>query len=811
VTLSNSDGFHTAAGDALGGVEAMVAFADAQLLPQTPAESSAIDDGAFELVFGTTSAADTAGDAPSAGGTDWDRSAATPTGTITDAATGLVVEEGGFGDERDDSSTRCSSENMLRISAPQALDDGGFGGDGDLMGPEQEDALNPFSTAAGYMPPSPELDTTEAGEWTGATGTDSLWQAHPSSTRAAAAAAAAASGAGMGEQLPTEWPPNDAVARHSGAGAMAQSIAGGLASLTIKAAASSGRALFGGWSRFTTSGGGAGGAGGGVLGPEAGKAEPIGHGDDDQGGAGGPIADGFDADGSAGALVAAPRPGGIAGMLGPDATGYGNLGAKLTGETSPLPPLNEMAATSTADADHVAEVRERARAGKARRRERSRPHALARALGSLWDRDVEIDYPDIAMGPRIGSGGFAEVFQAVYSGGEVAVKLLLRRPGAAGEKAEEDFKAEVALLARLEHPNIVAFIGVCPDPLALVTEFCARGNLFDLLHAEDLELPWRLRVSFALDAARGMRFLHSRSPVVIHRDLKSLNLLVSAEWRVKVSDFGLSRFKAQSSSGSLYTAQCGTFHWMAPEVIAGHRYTEKADVFSFGVNLWELFTRDTPYKGMQPMQVGLAVLHRGLRPRVPGECPAMWSALMRACWRADPSRRPSFAQLVPALEKLLRAEGGDPKAGMVPTGVDAAADAAAAADAEEARDAAEGASMSRQTPVARRRDILAGTGRSQRQAKHDRGGGAGTGGTADDSESVATSDSASVAANRGTRRAELPETDAPPTKARFGRLGRKTSRRRDPAGSTAGDTTGLMHEPDSRPATTARSDWDEFD
>jgi serine/threonine protein kinase len=315
---------------------------------------------------------------------------------------------------------------------------------------------------------------------------------------------------------------------------------------------------------------------------------------------------------------------------------------------------------ASAQDEHLADIREKALAEKERRRERARPHALARQLGNLWEREVEIEWAELELGPRIGSGGFAEVFAAEYRGNEVAVKRLLRRPGAAGEKAEEDFKAEVSLLAELQHPNIVAFIGVCPEPLALVTEFCSRGNLFDLLHNMEVELPWRLRVSFALDAARGMHFLHSRSPVIIHRDLKSLNLLVTESWRVKVSDFGLSRFKAQSSSGSLYTAQCGTFHWMAPEVIAGHRYTEKADVFSFGVNLWELLTRDTPYRGMQPMQVGLAVLHRGLRPRIPSDCPSLWSALMRACWRADPSRRPSFGQLVSALEKILREEGGDP-------------------------------------------------------------------------------------------------------------------------------------------------------
>ncbi|CAN0479062.1 unnamed protein product, partial [Ectocarpus sp. 8 AP-2014] len=148
-----------------------------------------------------------------------------------------------------------------------------------------------------------------------------------------------------------------------------------------------------------------------------------------------------------------------------------------------------------------------------------------------------------------------------------------------------------------------------------------------------------------LDVATGMQYLHSQNPVIIHRDLKSLNVLIDENWVTKVrvvlcdafpccflffllatqrlsrrvprwqgqgrpyllesmvTDFGLSRFKATSVSEKM-TGQAGTYHWMAPEVINSQHYTEKADVFSYGIILWEIFTRAIPYGGMQPVQVG---------------------------------------------------------------------------------------------------------------------------------------------------------------------------------------------------------------
>lgn len=181
-----------------------------------------------------------------------------------------------------------------------------------------------------------------------------------------------------------------------------------------------------------------------------------------------------------------------------------------------------------------------------------------------------------------------------YRGTEVAVKRLIHQPDAAREQAVSAFRKEMTMMTRLRHPNIVLFMGLVEDPLCMVTEYCGRGNLFALLHTS-ATLPWVQRVRMALDAAKGMNcrwiaddctmlvmhathasvhwclpaVLHKSKPTIIHRDLKSLNLLVDDSMAVKVADFGLSRFKASSASRFM-TAQAGSWHWMAPGTCGGN-------------------------------------------------------------------------------------------------------------------------------------------------------------------------------------------------------------------------------------------------
>ena len=155
----------------------------------------------------------------------------------------------------------------------------------------------------------------------------------------------------------------------------------------------------------------------------------------------------------------------------------------------------------------------------------------------------------------------------------------------------EALNAEAGLLATMRHPNILGFVGISTSPPAIVTEFCERGSLFDVLKAarrNPASLPWPLRLRMAIEAAQGMHYLHSSSPPVIHRDLKSLNLLVDADHHIKVADFGLSRML---SDASLSLQSSGTMNnvnprWLAPELLRGGKASPASDLYAYGIALW---------------------------------------------------------------------------------------------------------------------------------------------------------------------------------------------------------------------------------
>ena len=138
-----------------------------------------------------------------------------------------------------------------------------------------------------------------------------------------------------------------------------------------------------------------------------------------------------------------------------------------------------------------------------------------------------------------------------------------------------------------------------------------------------------------------MLYLHSCSPPILHRDLKSLNIFLDVNLRIKIGDFGWTKTLEE-----YMTNKIGTYQWMAPEVIGSKPYSEKADVFSYSIILWEIASREPPYRNINGTKVSEEVLNRELRPAVSPKCPESFAKLMHRCWESDPSKRPNFREVI---------------------------------------------------------------------------------------------------------------------------------------------------------------------
>jgi hypothetical protein len=233
-----------------------------------------------------------------------------------------------------------------------------------------------------------------------------------------------------------------------------------------------------------------------------------------------------------------------------------------------------------------------------------------------------------------------------------AVRELERKRDALVADASEmrkAFRREAEMLCRLRHPNVVLFVGACselPD-LMLVTEFVARGSLFHVLHRHNVVLDYATKLYMALGAACGVQYLHRCG--ILHRDLKSGNLLVSSDNTVKVSDFGLARFSRSFADGrKRQRVSVLDVRIQAPEVLRSGRkeYTVKSDVYSFALLLWELAERREPFRNLELAQLVNGVVKHRLRPTLPNNVRAEYSSLVEACWHHDAERRPTFDEIV---------------------------------------------------------------------------------------------------------------------------------------------------------------------
>jgi hypothetical protein len=275
-----------------------------------------------------------------------------------------------------------------------------------------------------------------------------------------------------------------------------------------------------------------------------------------------------------------------------------------------------------------------------------------------------IELAELELGKLIGSGGFGEVYKGKLDNEAVAIKKLM---ASSRGDALHEFVKEVDVLGKLHHRNVIQLLGVVigKDAQYLVLEFAALGSVFDFIHKRDAQgrrraLNWPLAWRISLDSARGMSYLHSFDPPLLHRDLKSQNLLLTDKYRTKLCDFGLSRVKSMTKTMS----RIGTVQWVAPEVLREERYSEQADVWSFGVILWELAARKVPFKGIPAIRIATNVAFKNWKLHIPATAPPTMAAAMRGCWRRA-TLRPTFATLAHELA-LLQPDWTPREAGQPP-------------------------------------------------------------------------------------------------------------------------------------------------
>eukprot|EP00252_Welwitschia_mirabilis_P018358 TRINITY_DN407_c0_g2_i1.p1 TRINITY_DN407_c0_g2~~TRINITY_DN407_c0_g2_i1.p1 ORF type:complete len:366 (-),score=78.12 TRINITY_DN407_c0_g2_i1:189-1286(-) len=308
---------------------------------------------------------------------------------------------------------------------------------------------------------------------------------------------------------------------------------------------------------------------------------------------------------------------------------------------------------------------------------------LERHLSKAWTlqresnrskEEWEIDIDKLSLQTKLATGTFGTVYKGRFDGQDVAVKLLTLGEDSYQTPAEKAalraaFQQEVAVWHTLDHPNVTKFLGASmgssdivgrshnsqggietpPNSCCVVVEYLPGGTLKSYLikHSRS-KLPFDVVIQLSLDLSRGLSYLHSKK--IVHRDVKTENMLLDRNRTVKIADFGVARVEAQNPKDM--TGETGTLGYMAPEVLNGKPYNRKCDVYSFGICLWEIYCCDMPYADKSFAELSSAVVRQNMRPEIPRCCPTSLANVMKRCWDANPDKRPEMDEVVEMLESI---------------------------------------------------------------------------------------------------------------------------------------------------------------
>eukprot|EP00026_Physarum_polycephalum_P001435 Phypoly_transcript_01436.p1 GENE.Phypoly_transcript_01436~~Phypoly_transcript_01436.p1 ORF type:complete len:783 (+),score=107.81 Phypoly_transcript_01436:144-2492(+) len=252
----------------------------------------------------------------------------------------------------------------------------------------------------------------------------------------------------------------------------------------------------------------------------------------------------------------------------------------------------------------------------------------------------DIDFSEIKLSDRVGQGNTSVVFEGVWNEHRVVVKQIH-----SSSVAHEKLLDEVNRLQRLHHPNMVLCMGACKSPPALVFEFMNLGNLNDVLHVHTVKMDTLLLLKMAKELASVLCHLHNQKTV--HGNLWSKCIFISQVDRHKSIRLG-----GLHLNKDLYTLQDGRDRnpmaprWRAPELTRGGKITEKADVYGYGIVLWEMVTNKVPFRKFDDVTAAAKAAYENLRPKISGTCPRILRRLITRCWAPNPDDRPSFIEIL---------------------------------------------------------------------------------------------------------------------------------------------------------------------
>ncbi|XP_028849490.1 protein-tyrosine kinase 6b [Denticeps clupeoides] len=288
------------------------------------------------------------------------------------------------------------------------------------------------------------------------------------------------------------------------------------------------------------------------------------------------------------------------------------------------------------------------RLGESCIRVKPQPKDLSHSTVDEW----ELPKDEFTLEEQLGSGYFADVYRGMWRNRiKVAIKILKNFESL----NQQAFQKEVHILKKLRHRHLISLFAICTSsmPYFIITEFMMKGNLLDFLRGEEgSKLDRMSLIDMASQVADGMSYLESTNS--IHRDLAARNILVGENYLCKVADFGLARIIKEP----FYVSEDKKipYKWSAPEAISHGCFSNKSDVWSFGILLYEIFTYGgIPYPGFSTSEVYGQVI-KGYRMPAPPHCPPYIYDVMMSCWRIKPADRPEFSDLKPDLENINRYE-----------------------------------------------------------------------------------------------------------------------------------------------------------